>query len=51
VRVDGIGLSLDADGASARLHYTWPEWSSIGYTERLKHGAAALADAFRDVVR
>ncbi|GAB3791746.1 hypothetical protein GCM10027601_37590 [Nocardioides ungokensis] len=47
VRVPGIGLTFDVDGATARMDYTWPTWNHVGYSERLKAGSGVLGEAFR----
>jgi hypothetical protein len=47
VTIPGLGLDIVADGSTTPVDYTWPTWNSIGYDERVKQGADALAAAFR----
>lgn len=49
--IEGLVLTVDADGAQLRLDYTWPTWNFVEHTERLKPGVDALAEAFRDLAR
>ncbi|SDS39534.1 hypothetical protein SAMN04488570_1783 [Nocardioides scoriae] len=49
VTIDGIDLSLDVDGTPAQLDFTWPTWTRVGYTTRLKAGTDGLAEAYRDL--
>ena len=49
VTVDGIGFDLDADGATQRLDFVWPNWNNTGYRERQKTGLDVLADTYRDL--
>ena len=49
VRVDGIDLAFDADGAAESLDVRWPDWNSTGYREREKAGIGVLAKAYRDL--
>jgi hypothetical protein len=44
--VNGIAVYAPSGGFQHRVDYIWPTWNQIGYTERLKTGASALADAF-----
>jgi hypothetical protein len=46
---DGIGFDLDADGATGRLDFVWPDWNNTGYRERPKTGLDVLADTYRDL--
>jgi hypothetical protein len=49
VTSDGIGFDLDADGATGRLDFVWPDWNNTGYRERHKTGLDVLADTYRDL--
>ena len=49
VTSEGIGFDLDADGATQRLDFVWPDWNNTGYRERQKTGLDVLADTYRDL--
>lgn len=49
--VDGLALTLDADGSQLTMDYTWPAWNHVEHGERLKAGVEVLAEAFRDLAR
>ncbi len=48
--IDRITLSLAVGGQSpTTLPYTWPTWTEIGYSERLKSGIDVVAQTFREL--
>jgi hypothetical protein len=49
VPVEGLGLTLQVDGSTNRLDFSWPRWNSLDHTERLVAGHEVLARAFRDL--
>jgi hypothetical protein len=49
VPVTGIGLDLDADGTTQHLDLTWPTWTRVSYTPRLKAGIGTLESAYRSL--
>jgi len=49
--VEGLALTLDADGSQLTMDYTWPTWNHVEHGERLKAGVGVLAKAFRDLAR
>ena len=48
--IKGLGLTLEVDGATNRLDYSWPSWNTIGYRrDAWVSGADLLAEAYRDL--
>ena len=38
---------VERTGATARMDYTWPTWTHLDYSERVKAGIGVLGEAFR----
>lgn len=49
VTIPGIVFDVTTQGSTERLDFTWPTWTRVSYTQRIKAGAAQLEKAYRDL--